>query len=62
MTVCQQCGEQNPARFRLCGFCGTPSLRRTSAQEMRKTVTIVFTDLKGSTASVNGSTPSRCTR
>ena len=21
---CPSCGEENPARFRLCGFCGTP--------------------------------------
>jgi hypothetical protein len=20
---CPSCGEENPARFRLCGFCGT---------------------------------------
>ena len=22
--VCSGCGEENPAKFRLCGFCGTP--------------------------------------
>ena len=24
MIVCQQCGEQNPERFRICGMCGAP--------------------------------------
>ena len=24
MLVCPSCGESNPDRFRLCGFCGTP--------------------------------------
>ena len=46
---CPSCGEENPARFRLCGFCGTP-LVVAVAREERKTVTIVFTDLVGSTA------------
>jgi len=22
-VACPSCGEENPARFRLCGFCGT---------------------------------------
>lgn len=46
---CPSCGEENPARFRLCGFCGTPLVVAASREE-RKTVTIVFTDLVGSTA------------
>ena len=107
--VCSGCGEENPSKFRLCGFCGTPlaagtvagpgatvaprsgagatpaaapasvappSLNATAggdaspmgsllaaarpqpaavaavlpAQEVRKFVTLVFTDLKDSTA------------
>jgi class 3 adenylate cyclase/tetratricopeptide (TPR) repeat protein len=50
MVVCRNCGEENPARFRLCGFCGTPLPGTIPTQEVRKTVTIVFSDLKGSTA------------
>ena len=23
-VACPSCGEENPAKFRLCGFCGTP--------------------------------------
>ena len=50
MVTCPNCGEENPERFRLCGFCGT-ELPKAGAppQETRKTVTIVFSDLKGST-------------
>src|SRR5438034_3410633 len=77
---CANCGEENPAKFRLCGFCGTPlaATSLTSAapapaegavaagrpstaaavadsvvlppSEVRKFVTLVFTDLKDSTA------------
>ena len=49
MVTCPSCGEENPARFRLCGFCGTPLAPVAPPQEVRKTVTIVFSDLKGST-------------
>jgi class 3 adenylate cyclase len=49
IVLCPNCGEENPDRFRLCGFCGTP-LASAPAPEVRKTVTILFSDLKGSTA------------
>jgi class 3 adenylate cyclase/tetratricopeptide (TPR) repeat protein len=49
VVTCPNCGEENPARFRLCGFCGTPLAAPLPGQEVRKTVTIVFSDLKGST-------------
>ena len=49
MQICPSCGEENPARFRLCGFCGTPLAVAAPVQEIRKTVSIVFSDLKGST-------------
>ncbi|MEP6738763.1 MAG: adenylate/guanylate cyclase domain-containing protein [Caldimonas sp.] len=53
MVKCPSCGEENPARFRLCGYCGTALAQApapTQAHEIRKTVTVVFCDLKGSTA------------
>jgi class 3 adenylate cyclase/tetratricopeptide (TPR) repeat protein len=50
VIVCPNCGEENPERFRLCGFCGTPLSAPVPVQEVRKTVTIVFSDLEGSTA------------
>ncbi len=49
MVVCPNCGEENPAKFRLCGYCGTALAPALPPQEERKTVTIVFSDLKGST-------------
>jgi len=50
MQLCPNCGEENPAKFRLCGFCGTPLAPVAPPQEVRKLVTILFCDLKGSTA------------
>jgi predicted ATPase/class 3 adenylate cyclase len=49
MQICPNCGEENPDRFRLCGICGTQLVQAAPAQEVRKTVSIVFSDLKGST-------------
>src|SRR5438128_1222978 len=49
MVTCPSCGEENPDRFGRCGFCGTPLAPAAPPQEVRKTVTIVFSDLKGST-------------
>jgi class 3 adenylate cyclase len=49
VAICTNCGEENPERFRLCGFCGTPLEGSLPIHEVRKTVTIVFSDLKGST-------------
>src|SRR5213080_687248 len=49
MLICPACGEENPPRFRLCGFCGTP-LAAAPSVEVRKTVTILFSDVAGSTA------------
>jgi class 3 adenylate cyclase/tetratricopeptide (TPR) repeat protein len=53
MIRCPSCGEENPPKFRLCGYCGTPLAAAPAplpVHEVRKTVTIVFCDLKGSTA------------
>ncbi len=53
MLRCPGCGEDNPPKFRLCGYCGTPLVAATAVlppRELRKTVTVVFCDLVGSTA------------
>ena len=50
VITCPSCGEENPERFRLCGICGSPLKPTLPAQDVRKTVTIVFSDLQGSTA------------
>ena len=48
MQTCPNCGEENPRKFRLCGFCGA-QLAAGPRRDVRKTVSIVFCDLKGST-------------
>jgi class 3 adenylate cyclase/tetratricopeptide (TPR) repeat protein len=50
VQLCPNCGEENPPRFRLCGFCGTPLAAVAPPTEIRKTVSVVFADLQGSTA------------
>jgi class 3 adenylate cyclase len=58
MVTCPACGQENPEGFRLCGMCGsalTPAA--APAREERKVVTILFTDLVGSTARAEGLDP-----
>jgi class 3 adenylate cyclase len=50
VQVCPSCSEQNPPGFRLCGYCGAALQPQLKPRELRKTVTVVFTDLQGSTA------------
>jgi class 3 adenylate cyclase/tetratricopeptide (TPR) repeat protein len=50
MLLCPDCHQENPERFRLCGYCGAELVRLGAAAEQRKTVTIIFCDLKGSTS------------
>ncbi|MEX2184657.1 MAG: adenylate/guanylate cyclase domain-containing protein [Chloroflexota bacterium] len=68
-VLCPSCGEENPGRFKMCGFCGTALQGAAAApppapvmatppavaedlgsSEVRKPVTFIFVDLKGSTA------------
>ena len=48
MSVCANCGHENRSGAN-CEECGFP-FRDTLAKEQRKTVTILFCDLAGSTA------------
>src|SRR6516165_111059 len=53
MLRCPNCGEENPEKFRHCGYCGSQLSRPVGAEaadEVRKTVTVVFCDLTGSTS------------
>ena len=51
MPVCSRCGEDNPARFRFCGVCGTALAASTgSRREERKRVSVLFCDLVGFTS------------
>jgi class 3 adenylate cyclase/tetratricopeptide (TPR) repeat protein len=49
VLACPTCAQQNPAGFSFCGACGT-RLAVTAAREVRKTVTVLFADVTGSTA------------
>jgi class 3 adenylate cyclase/tetratricopeptide (TPR) repeat protein len=50
MIVCTICGQENPDGFRFCGACGAELAAAAPKREVRKTVTVVFTDISGSTA------------
>ena len=47
--TCPSCGQENPGGFRFCGRCGA-GLPVEGWADVRKTVTIVFCDLVGSTS------------
>jgi class 3 adenylate cyclase/tetratricopeptide (TPR) repeat protein len=49
VAVCPSCGRENPGGFAFCGSCGA-SLSGEPAHGIRKTVTILFCDVVGSTA------------
>jgi class 3 adenylate cyclase len=48
MAACQRCQEENPDRARFCLACGAPLV--PGGAQARKTVTVVFSDLVGSTS------------
>ena len=47
--ICGSCGQENPAAFRFCSACGS-ALASEAPAGVRKTVTVLFCDLVGSTA------------
>jgi class 3 adenylate cyclase len=49
MMTCAGCGEENPARARFCLGCGTPLHAPAGQGKARKTVTVLFCDVVGST-------------
>ena len=51
MQTCGVCGTLNPDRARFCNNCGSPlTPAAAEAREARKTVTVVFCDVTGSTS------------
>ena len=48
MSVCAACGFEAEAPFKFCPECGASAV--PTGRELRKTVTVVFCDLSGSTA------------
>jgi class 3 adenylate cyclase/tetratricopeptide (TPR) repeat protein len=50
VTVCTSCGQENPAGARFCNACAAALEAPSSAHEQRKTVTVLFCDVTGSTS------------
>jgi class 3 adenylate cyclase/tetratricopeptide (TPR) repeat protein len=50
VIVCSRCGRENAADARFCQNCGNALAPAAPAQEVRKTVTIMFMDAVGSTS------------
>ena len=55
MRECASCGTENADGARFCSACGSPLAPR--APSVRKTVTVLFCDLVGSTAMGDGADP-----
>jgi class 3 adenylate cyclase/tetratricopeptide (TPR) repeat protein len=50
VTTCPSCGAENPEGFSFCPSCGAALAEARPAREVRKTVTVLFCDVVGSTA------------
>jgi class 3 adenylate cyclase len=50
VTVCASCGAENRDAARFCDSCAAPLAEAVPVREVRKTVTILFCDVTGSTA------------
>ena len=50
MRVCPSCGVENPDEARFCMACASPLAEPAPSHEVRKSVTVVFCDVSGSTA------------
>ena len=49
MLICLNCGRENPEGSAFCNACGA-ALAAEIVREVRKTVTVLFCDVAGSTA------------
>jgi class 3 adenylate cyclase/tetratricopeptide (TPR) repeat protein len=50
MTVCASCGHESAQPFKFCPECGASAAEEAHPREQRKTVTVLFCDVAGSTA------------
>ena len=50
MLICASCGRDNPVGAGFCNGCGAALGSAAATREVRKTVTVLFCDLTGSTA------------
>src|SRR5947209_19980097 len=49
MAACPNCGQENPDGARFCQACAAPLVAPAASHEVRKTVTVVFSDIVDST-------------
>jgi class 3 adenylate cyclase/tetratricopeptide (TPR) repeat protein len=50
VLICASCGRDNPPGAGFCNSCGAALASQAASREVRKTVTVLFCDLTGSTA------------
>ena len=50
VPTCTRCGRDSGGDFAFCPHCGAQLAGRTPARELRKTVTVLFCDVAGSTS------------
>jgi class 3 adenylate cyclase len=50
VLICTSCGRDNPVGARFCNSCGAALAVTAAPREVRKTVTVLFCDVTGSTA------------
>jgi hypothetical protein len=50
VRVCPNCGEENSDRAKFCQNCAQPLEQAARARESRKVVTVLFSDVTGSTS------------
>ena len=50
MSICASCGHESESAFRFCPECAAPVVAAPAGREQRKTVTILFCDVTGSTS------------
>jgi len=50
VLACTNCGRESPEDFAFCPACAAPLRSVDAAEEVRKTVTVVFCDVTGSTS------------
>ncbi len=61
MGVCAKCASENPEQAKFCLECGSPLAAETSPrQDVRKTVTILFSDVVSSTKTAEQTDPRPC--
>jgi len=50
LGVCIACGRENPQGAKFCNECGAGLVAAPASRQQRKTVTVLFCDVTGSTA------------